>query len=266
MDGEGIFGVVLVIGFVALFAVIFFFAIRAERRLYQRLQALANERGWRFEKTRRVIGTTRHRAKGFTLASQSAGEDWRLDVSRRFSTGGSSRGGKKGRARQRPGKEVGQRTTTPGRAEFRAAEPVLAGGLAVFAPAGTAGAGGLAQSEAAASMLGVFDNKIGKTVLGHFLGADMGEHIGQLQAFPAPEGSGLTVMASADPSLWFDIAAIGEALNRWQPASGKAERPQLAIGEAGLRLFLNREVTDPETVASFIALGQELQQKAMLPR
>ncbi|MCC5987163.1 MAG: hypothetical protein JJT95_05725 [Pararhodobacter sp.] len=250
MDGEAFIGIAVIIGFVALFGAILFFSIRAERRLQAALRAMAEERGWEYQ-TSRTRGMGRRSAtSGFTVTPNGAAADWRLEVKRRSSSGSSGRKG-------------AIRTSNPGRAEFRAAEPTFRGGLAMFTTGALGGAIGIGQGNMASSLMGMFDNKIGKTVLSHFMGADMGEHVGQLQSFPAPEGSGLTVMATADPSMFFDMEAIGEALRCWKPAKGSPGNPQLVVGEAGIRLFLSKQITDAETVASFIDLGLELREKAM---
>lgn len=251
MDSDNLLGIALLVILVAVIGAIAFFSIRAERRLQQGLQGLAEAKGWQLEKRKRALGSSVSRGSGARGAEFSftpgGGEDWSLDVRRRHS---SRRGGK-----------GSPRITDAGRAEFRAPSPALSGGLAIFATGGAGGALGMAQGRIASSLAGMFDNVAGRAVLGQVLGPDMGDHVGQLQSFPAPEGSGLTVMATADPSLWFDVAAIGQELASWRPARGSGS-PQLAIGEAGMRLYLPNEITDPETLASFVELGQRLQQVA----
>lgn len=264
MDREAITGIAVIIGFVVIFGAIVFFSIRAERRMQAALRELAEARGWSFE-THSTRGFGRRAArKGFTLSPAGAGGDWKLDVTRRSSSSGVSVGvsGKRGRSRSRSRNRT--RSTNPGRAEFRAPEPTFRGGLAVFTTGATGAAMGAGQGGLADSVMGIFDNKLGKTVLSHLMGADMGEYAGQLKSWPTPEGSGITVMATADPSLFFDMEAIGAALGNWKPAKGFFNSsPQLIIGEAGVRLFLNQQITDADSIARFIDLGQELREKAM---
>lgn len=252
MDSDSILGIVLLVVLVAVIGAIAFFSIRAERRLQQGLQDLADAKGWQLEKRKRVLGSSVSRGSGARGAefgfTPGGGGDWSLDVRRRYSR----RSGGKGSAR----------ITDAGRAEFRAPSPALSGGLAIFATGGAGGALGMAQGRIASSLAGVFDNMAGRALLGQLLGPDMGDHVGQLQSFPAPEGSGVTVMATADPSLWFDVEAIGRELGSWQPARSSDGSPQLAIGEAGIRLFLPNEITDPAALTRFVELGQRLRQVA----
>ena len=235
MDGEGIWVVGVMLAFVAVFAVIIRASIRAEKRRVEALEAMASERGWTLRRER--FG----KQHGFVIAP-AHGDDWVLELRKSRSTGGS--------------RSTGTRTSTPGRAEFRTPQPAMMGGLAMF----TIGQSGdvLKLAQSASSVLGMFDNRFGQAMLSRVLGADMGEHIGALQAFPPPPDSHLTVMATADPSLWFDLPAIGRALEGWPGRNGMADHPQLAIGSNGLRLFIPREVTVPTAVAHLVELGLEL--------
>ncbi len=257
MDSDMMWTVGIILAVVAAFGLILWFSIQAEKRRFEALQAMAAERGWTVRRERF------DRARGFVV-TPAEGNDWELEVRRSRSASGAGsrsaqRGGRRGShgiTRVSASGSGRSSAPDPGRAEFRAARPVLPGGLAIFA-SGAPG-GGTALGEAASSLLGLFDNKIGKAMLSRVLGPDMGEHVGALQSFPAPEGSNLTVMATADPSMWFDVAAIGKALAGWQPLPGHTMLPQVAIGEAGLRLFIPREVTDPAAVARLVELGLEL--------
>ena len=256
MDGEAFTGIAILVGIVVVVGVIAFFIIRAERKLQAALQELAESRGWRYE-TFRDSGFGRRRArKRFTMTPTDSSEGWTLEVTRRSSSnsGGRSRGKRGSR---------NTTTTDPGRAEFRAPAPAFQGGLAVFSTGMTAKAMGLGGGGTADSLMGMFDNKVGKAVMGHFLGADVGEHMGQLKSFPAPAGSKMTVMATADPSMFFDLAAIDEALASWKPAKGlfKAS-PMMIVSESGVRLMVGQQITDPESVAGLIDLGLSLRERA----
>ena len=241
--GGDVFQAVVIIGVViAVFVAILGYAIRYERKLRQALQDLADARGWHYEACRLDYGTGGKTAKGFRLVPAGSGGDWQLEVVRRFSSGRTRRGG--------------ARTTSPGNAEFRLPEPVFEGGLAVFA-AGSAGSTG-----GAATPPGISDNRDDEGVPGSFLGPDIERHIGQLRPFPAPEGSGLTVMGTADPSLLFDLPTMGRLLNGWASPRGQWARPKLVIGEAGLRLMVGHELVTPEAVTQMVDLGLELGAKA----
>lgn len=255
MDNEAFIGIAILVGIVAVIAAIAFFAIRAERRLQAALHELAESRGWHYRAdTARGFGQ-RRAGKSFTITPDSASDGWTLEVARRSSSRGGSRSGRKG---------LSTTVTNPGRAEFRAPEPAFRGGLAVFTTGATGAAMGHGHGAAAESLMGLFDNRIGKAVLGHVMGSDVGEHVGQLKSFPAPAGSKLTVMATADPSMFFHLKAIDDALAGWKPARGFIKSsPQLFVSEAGMRLFLNQQVTDPESVARLIDLGLDLRDRVM---
>lgn len=254
MDSEAFTGIAILIGIVVVVGAIAFFVIRAERRLQEALRAMAQARGWTYAPHRiRGFGQGRAR-KGFTVTPGSPAEGWKLEVTRRSSSSSGAR--RKGRS--------STRTTDPGRAEFQAPEPRFSGGLAVFTTGATGGLMGLGGGSAADSVMGLFDNRIGKAMLGHMMVADIGDHAGQLKSFPAPEGSGLTIMATADPALFFDLDAIGAALKGWRPSKGRfASAPQLIIGEAGIRIMVSQQITDPEAVAGLIEMGQKLGAEAM---
>lgn len=257
MDSESLTGIAILIGIGAVIGLVAFYAIRAERRLQEGLQAMAQARGWSYaaHKTR-GLGQGRTR-KGFAVTPDDPAEGWKLEVTRRSSSSSGNRGRGGGTTRS-------TRSTDPGRAEFHAPEPRFSGGLAVFTTGATGGVMGLGGGSAADSVMGLFDNRIGKAVLGHMMGADIGEHAGQLKSFPAPEGSGLSIMATADPTLFFDIDTIGAALQGWRPSKGRfASAPQLIIGEAGIRIMVSQQITDPEAVEGLIEMGQTLSARAM---
>ena len=239
MDGDMIWPVVAMLAFVAVFAAIILIASKAEKRRFEALEAMASERGWTVR--RESFGKQR----GYVVAPAD-GSDWMLELRKQRSSGSSRRGSVS--------------TSIPGRSEFRSPQPAMMGGLAMFTAG--ASAGGLALAESASSLLGMFDNKIGRAVMSRLLGPEMGEHVGALQPFPSPPDSHMTVMATADPALWFDVPAIGRALEGWPKRNGLADPPQLAIGSSGLRLFIPREVTDPVAVAQLVELGLELRASA----
>jgi len=239
MDGDTIWMMAVAIAFVAVFVVLIRSGAKAEQRFKDALSEMAAARGWI------VNHETFGKGRGFVVTPADGG-DWSLEVRRRQSSRSTGAGG---------------RTTgssSPGRSEFRVPDPALPGGLAVFMPGSRDGAEGAAFGEAASSIMGLFDNSFGRAMLGRLLGPDMGEHVGALQSFPSPPGSGLQVLATADPSLWFDLAAIGRTLAGWQPSGRMEAPPQMIVGEAGLRIMVPRELSNAEAVAQMVDVGLAL--------
>ncbi|MCL4675075.1 MAG: hypothetical protein KJZ59_03380, partial [Pararhodobacter sp.] len=124
-------------------------------------------------------------------------------------------------------------------------DPRFAGGLAVFS-----GQQDPAAAAAASQLLGIFDNDLSRNLLTRMLGAEFGAHLGQLQAIDAPPGVGLTIMATADPSLQFDTAAIAAALA--DMPRKRETQPMILLGDEGLKLRLAKDVTDPETLSQVV--------------
>lgn len=221
--------------FIGGFGALVIWSIRAERARQAAMTALAEARGWRYEHEQRGA----RQASRFAIHPEGEGDEWQLQVTRRRS------GGKR-------------RSSHPGSSEFRAPSPALPEGLVVVMPEMGKGIAG-----AAATMAGLFDNRIGRALISKSLGPEIGEHLGRLQDFPAPEGSRAMVLATADPSLWFDIAAIAEAIHSWHPRKGSdRSAPMVVIDAGGFRMRVNYEVGDPDLVEQFIALGQQVQQVA----
>lgn len=225
--------------FIGGFGALIIWSVRAERARQAAMAALASAQGWRYEHEQ--LGAKRASRFSFTPENtpESADDDWRLQVTRRRS------GGKR-------------RASHPGSSEFRAPTPSLPGGLVVVMPEMGKGLAG-----AASSMMGLFDNRIGRALVSKALGPEIGEHLGQLQDFAPPEGARVMVLASADPSLWFDIAAIAEAIHSWHPRKG-ADRsaPMVIIDGSGLKMRVNYEIGDAELIEAFVALGQRVQSVA----
>lgn len=243
MDGESFFVFLIFALFISGFAAIVFWANKVERKRQDALEALAKDRGWHLENQR---GNGRKAPSQFQLTPAQPGPDWRLRVIRRRSGSKGKTGG----------------TSNPGKTEFLAPSPALQGGLAVFMPEM-----GAALTGTAGAMMGMFDNAIGRRLLSAAVGPEFAQHIGSLQAFDAPAQARLSVMATADPALWFDMEAIGHAIHSWNPPSGSNRAPpRVMIGSDGLSVILNYEVTDPALIAQFVALGQGIAENAALRR
>ncbi|MFN3952892.1 MAG: hypothetical protein ACK4LQ_00460 [Pararhodobacter sp.] len=226
--------------FIGGFAALVVWSVRAERKRQGEMTAIANANGWRYEHQQR----SGKRAARFTYmpdgpAPDGAEQHWQLQVSRR-------RSGGKGRS------------SHPGSSEFCAPSPTFQNGLVVVMPEMGKGIAG-----AAASMLGFFDNKIGRALMAKALGPEIGEHLGQLQAFDPPEDLRVMVLATADPALWFDLGAIARGIHAWNPKTGSdRSAPMVVIDSSGLRLRLNYEIPEPALVERFIALGRQVQREA----
>jgi len=243
MDGDTLRVLLIFLLFIASFAGLIFWSTRLERKRQEAFQALADERGWRYENQR---GSGRGKPSQLLFTSPQSDAPWQLRIGRRRSGGG--------------GKTT--RTSHPGSTEFRAPTPGLPGGLAVFMPEVGGGLTG-----AASAVMGAFDNKIGRKLLSYAVGPEVGEHVGSLQPFEAPAQSRLSVMATADPSLWFDMNVIGRAIHSWNPQRGANRAPpRVMIGTEGVTVTLNYEITDPQMIADFVALGQDIMQNAALQR
>lgn len=230
--------------FIGGFAALVIWSVRAERKRQAEMTAIAIANGWRYEHQQR----SGKRAARFAYMPEGPAPDgseqhWQLQVSRR-------RSGSKGRS------------SHSGSSEFRAPSPTFQNGLVVVMPEMGKGIAG-----AAASMMGLFDNKIGRALMAKALGPEIGEHLGQLQAFDPPEGARVMVLATADPTLWFDLGAIARGIHEWNPKTGSDRAPPMVvIDSTGLRLRLNYEIPEPALIERFIAIGQQVQAESALSR
>lgn len=73
----------------------------------------------------------------------------------------------------------------------------------------------------------------------------MGQNLGQLQDFPAPDGVSLSILASSDPNADYDAGAIAAVLSGFTRRRRASTGPMLLISERGMSLRLDRDVTDP---------------------
>jgi hypothetical protein len=209
------------IGSIALLAFILTLVIRAIRRekaLIAAFHAMAAENGLHFE------ARGRHNGRATELALR---DDHGLSVEI---------------ARPRQTRSGNTTRRTAGSTTIALADPRF-DGLAVYktgAPEGIA--------EAAGALLGVFDNDLSRSVLSHFLGDAVGQHLGQLAEVPVPEGLDLTVMATADPSLRFVPATLAAFLGEAPWSTTPDKKALVLIGEDGLKLRLSHAVTAPQDV------------------
>jgi hypothetical protein len=205
--------------------------IRRERRIRADLQAFARERGLRFDGQGRSGGDPAR----FTLSGDETGLVIDIIRSQSRKSGGTTR-------------------SVPGSTRISLPDPRFAGGLAVYSAHHDP-----ATAAAASQLLGIFDNDLSRSLLSRVIGAEYGTHLGQLQAFDAPPGLAVTILATADPAQQFDTAAIAEALATI-PHHRKAE-PMILLGETGLKLRLAQDITDTETLAGILDTFTALQSR-----
>ncbi len=141
------------------------------------------------------------------------------------------------------------RSRSGGSAVVQFDDPRMPGGIAIYAQEMREG-----MAQAASTFAGIFDNSIGKMLIGRILGDDIGEYLGEIDEQPVPPGLDLTILASVDPAPWFDAAAAERALSVF----GKGEQPLVMITENGLQLRLAREVTEPEALDTLIETARRL--------
>lgn len=180
---------------------------RAEARRRAAYQALAQRRGWdhAFQRARGGRPAELH----FTDAARGIA----LVVTRRLS------------------RKSGSVTTTKGGTTVVSLRrPRLAGALALYVP----------PSErdllaAAGSVLGIFDNALGRMLVGRLAGEEIGDHLGQLTAQPVPAGLALGILASVDPAPFIDATPMAQAL-----AAAPSPKAMILVSETGTRLRLGR--------------------------
>ena len=210
--------VLVLLGLAAMFAAAIALIIatrRAEARRRAAYQALAERRAWGYE-FRRSQGS-RPAELQFTDPARGI----RLVITRRLS------------------RKSGSTTTTRGGyTVVELKEPRLYGGLALYVPPTEA-----ELIKAASSVLGIFDNGIGKFLIGRLAGEDIGDHVGQLVAQPVPEGVPVSIMATVDPAPFIDAAAVARAL-----AEAPGDKPMVLVSETGTRLRSGRALYPPAEI------------------
>jgi len=141
----------------------------------------------------------------------------------------------------------------PGEMLFTLPEPRFAGGLAVFSPERATGMG-----RASATLAGALDNPLARHVTAQVLGADIGNHIGELRDFPSASAPGLMILSTADPELFFDSARIADALAELPSGMNGRKPPMLLATETGLQLRMPFLLSDPDAVCGIVATFRRL--------
>lgn len=234
MDGETFLILAMMALFIGAFAALVIWSIRSEKRRQAEFAELAVQRGWSYD----YVKPGRGRRSGVLRFTGPDG-DWTLEITRRRSSGGKG----------------SSRSSSPGSSIFRAPAPALPGGLVVAMAEKPQ-----ALTKMLPGMTGLFDNVIGRSLLNFAVGPEVAQHVGQLQSFDTPAELRINVMATADPTLWFDMESIARAVHGWNPRkSGDRGPPIVMIGETGLTLRLSYELGDAALIAQFIDLALETQ-------
>ena len=231
MDAETLFVLAAFGLFVSAFAGLVIWSVKKDRAFRASLAQMASAEGWTFT----IEAERRGRGAGFTFRDPAQGWTavFRRPRSRNKSVSSSSGNGS---------------------SSFSAPDPEFQGGLLVIAQAQHPGMG-----SALTQLAGVFDNAFGAKLLGFVLGDTIGRHAGQLQEFPAPEGSGLSVLGTTNPALFFDLAVLGPLLQDWRPSYGGVKTPpMLLISDDGMDLRLGYIPRTSEDMRAYILLGQNL--------
>lgn len=232
MDMETLFVFAAFLLFIAAFGGIIIWSIRKDREFRARLAEMAAENNWALQ----TEAQTRASGAGFHFTSLDPSQGWRATF-----------------RRPRPkGKSSSNRGS--GSTSFTAPDPVFRGGLVAVTLAQHPGMG-----SAMSQLAGMFDNAIGSKLLGMLMGDSVGRYAGQLQEFPAPEGSALTVLASTNPALFLDLAPLGPLLQGWQPRyRGLKTPPMVTISDDGVTLRLSYLPDNSEDMCNLISLGQSV--------
>lgn len=131
----------------------------------------------------------------------------------------------------------------------------LDGGLAVYLLPLLPSSAGVVSS-----FSGALDNPVARRVLGKLVGPDIGDTIGRLREFPAPDGVDLSILADVDPSQRFDAAAIARALDG-MPKDRKTTNPRsfITISGRGLELRTSYALASMAQIEAFLETGETLQ-------
>lgn len=133
-------------------------------------------------------------------------------------------------------------------------DPAFPGGLAIYSPE-------LHRDlpEALATFSGALDSGLARRALARFVDKDIADGLGELQAFPPPEGIAMSVLASVDPHGWFDARAISRVIEEGPRKRNGDGRTMVILNRSGLEVRLTLAVTTPEAVEAFLDRGLELQ-------
>jgi len=220
---------------VVVFAVIVIMALRRKRARDAAMEALFAARDWSITEGRR-----NRRRERIVTPSDGA---WRLILL------GPKRNNK---SRTRTAASLGS-------TEIRFPEPAFRGGLAVFAPAPAAGMG-----NTAAALLGLMGSVLSREVMHRLVGEELAERVGDLEDYPAPEGTGMMILATADPAFGLDIHVAARVLTETATRLGGKFPPAIMASDTGMGLRVGGEIQRAEDLADFVDIALRL--RDALPR
>lgn len=211
------------------FVAVMVLSYRTEKRRQADYAALAERRGLRFE-------FRRHQGRSPAELRFAAPDGVSLVVTRKLSR-----------------KSGSSTTTTGGHSLFRANDPRLPGGMAVYAPQMPAGV-----ASAAASLMGMFDNSLAKMILGKLLGDEIGAYLGQMDEVAPPQGVALTILATANPNAQFDAGAIAHAIEAAPRSRNSEARTMVLLGESGMQLRVGQALNEATEIEQLLDAGLAL--------
>ena len=162
--------------------------------------------------------------------------------------------------RRRAKQDRKSRSIQGGTTELRMGDPRLQGGLVLYAPAMHKKFDGVANA-----LLGAFDNKVAKYLIGRMFGDEIGAYLGQMTEQPVPEGVALTILGNVDPDPIFDPVAAKRVLDT-APRGGGADRStMILVTEAGTRLRLGRDLLEAAEIEQLLDAGILLRETLKRP-
>lgn len=205
----------------AVMAGLYFFVGRPNKRDVEALQRLAGKRSWTIKRKMAAGG------RGFRIEIRPIdGSSWSCEVTRYQNIG---RGG------------------YVRKTEFEDRSVRLSDGAVVIGPALPE-----EEAEAAATMLGVFDGKLGQMLLSAMLG-DEAANFGDLRPIMDAGIPGATVFATPDAPVGRIAAVYGLLLDNWlRTHPDEKEFPILIAGRDGLRIRLRTDADSADAMEAFL--------------
>ncbi|MCA2010549.1 hypothetical protein LCM17_03555 [Cereibacter sphaeroides] len=137
-----------------------------------------------------------------------------------------------------------------GTTELRMGDPRLQGALILYAPAMPKKFDGVANA-----LMGAFDNKVAKFLIGKMFGDEIGAYMGQMTEQPSPDGIALTILGNVDPDPMFDPAAAHRALETAPKGGGADRSTMILVTEAGTRIRMGRDLLEAEEIEKLLDAG-----------
>lgn len=125
----------------------------------------------------------------------------------------------------------GRNTALSGRVVASLPGPRFVGGLLVAMPQVDARHG-----EALAVLSGSTDSELGRKLASKVVGPGMGAQLGALQDFSATAGRDVTMLSVVDPSMFFDLSTLADAVRNLPWRRGASPIPSVVFSETGLEV------------------------------